>query len=59
MGLIQAPEEAASRQHTPKVAFVAKPREYVSSSGKKIGAGDIDADTVRIGCEAIETVGVI
>ncbi|MCP1401118.1 2-methylaconitate cis-trans isomerase PrpF [Achromobacter insolitus] len=42
MGLIKTLEEAASRQHTPKVAFVAKPREYVSSSGKKIDAGDID-----------------
>ncbi|WP_313378029.1 2-methylaconitate cis-trans isomerase PrpF [Achromobacter insolitus] len=42
MGLIKTLEEAASRQHTPKVAFVARPREYVSSSGKKIGAGDID-----------------
>lgn len=42
MGLIKTLEEATGRQHTPKVAFVAKPREYVSSSGKKIGAGDID-----------------
>ncbi|PXX90744.1 2-methylaconitate cis-trans isomerase PrpF [Marinobacter vulgaris] len=42
MGLIQNLEEAASRQHTPKVAFVAKPSEYVSSSGKTIGAGDVD-----------------
>ncbi|QKH36585.1 2-methylaconitate cis-trans isomerase PrpF [Achromobacter pestifer] len=42
MGLIKKLEEAASRQHTPKVAFVAAPKEYVSSSGKKIGAGDID-----------------
>ncbi|MDL0429733.1 2-methylaconitate cis-trans isomerase PrpF [Marinobacter sp. TBZ242] len=42
MGLIQKVEEAASRQHTPKVAFVAKPSEYVSSSGKTIGAGDVD-----------------
>ncbi|MDF0752146.1 2-methylaconitate cis-trans isomerase PrpF [Marinobacter sp. 71-i] len=42
MGLIQNVEEAASRQHTPKVAFVAKPSEYVSSSGKVIGAGDVD-----------------
>jgi 2-methylaconitate cis-trans-isomerase PrpF len=42
MGLIKTLEEAASRQHTPKVAFVAAPKEYVSSSGKKIGAGDID-----------------
>ena len=42
MGLIKSLEEAASRQHTPKVAFVARPRDYVASSGKKIGAGDVD-----------------
>lgn len=42
MGLIKTLEEAAGRQHTPKVAFVAPPKEYVSSSGKRIGAGDID-----------------
>ncbi|EON92763.1 AcnD-accessory protein PrpF [Marinobacter lipolyticus SM19] len=42
MGLIQNIEEAANRQHTPKVAFVAKPVDYVSSSGKNIGAGDVD-----------------
>ncbi len=42
MGLIKKLEEAASRQHTPKVAFVAPPKEYVSSSGKQIGRGDID-----------------
>ncbi len=42
MGLIQAPEEAASRQHTPKVAFVAPPKDYVASSGKAIAADDID-----------------
>jgi len=42
MGLIQSVEEAASRQHTPKVAFVAKPSDYVSFSGKAIGAGDVD-----------------
>ncbi len=42
MGLIRAPEEAAKRQHTPKVAFVAPPRDYVSSSGKAIRASDID-----------------
>ncbi len=42
MGLIKNVEEAASRQHTPKVAFVAKPSDYVSSSGKTIGAGDVD-----------------
>ena len=42
MGLISHLDEAAKRQHTPKVAFVAKPASYVSSSGKKVAAGDID-----------------
>jgi probable AcnD-accessory protein PrpF len=42
MGLIRTPDEAATRQHTPKVAFVAPPRGYVASSGKAIAAGDID-----------------
>ncbi|PCM45643.1 2-methylaconitate cis-trans isomerase PrpF [Marinobacter sp. ANT_B65] len=42
MGLIQNIEEAESRQHTPKVAIVAPPADYTSSSGKKIAAGDID-----------------
>jgi hypothetical protein len=42
MGLIQDLDEAAKRQHTPKIAFVAKPAEYVSSSGKRVTAGDAD-----------------
>jgi probable AcnD-accessory protein PrpF len=42
MGLIEHAEEAARRQHTPKVAFVAKPLGYVSSSGKQVAAGDVD-----------------
>ena len=42
MGLIKTPEEAATRQHTPKVAFVAPPKDYVSSSGKRIAADAID-----------------
>jgi probable AcnD-accessory protein PrpF len=42
MGLIKAPEEAQKRQHTPKIAFVAKPKDYVASSGKTIAASDID-----------------
>ena len=42
MGLISHLDEAAQRQHTPKVAFVAKPAEYVSSSGKTVAAGDVD-----------------
>lgn len=42
MGLIDSIEEAASRQHTPKVAFVGQAKSYTSSSGKEINAGDID-----------------
>ncbi|PIF74444.1 2-methylaconitate cis-trans isomerase [Variovorax sp. 54] len=42
MGLIRTLDEAASRQHTPKVAFVAKPAGYTASSGKAVAAGDID-----------------
>ena len=33
---------AAGRQHTPKVAFVAPPKDYVASSGKAVKAGDVD-----------------
>ena len=42
MGLISRLEEAANRQHTPKLAFVASPRGYRASSGKQIDEGDID-----------------
>ncbi len=42
MGLIKGPGEAAQRQHTPKIAFVAPPTAYVASSGKQIQAGEID-----------------
>ena len=42
MGLIQSPQEAARRQHTPKVAFVAPPVDYTASSGQCIAAADID-----------------
>ncbi|MET3135101.1 putative AcnD-accessory protein PrpF [Oxalobacteraceae bacterium GrIS 1.11] len=42
MGLIEHLDEAATRQHTPKVAFVAAPAAYVSSSGKPVAAGEID-----------------
>ncbi len=42
MGLIETIEQAATRQHTPKVAFVAPAQDYVSSSGKQIAAGEID-----------------
>ncbi len=42
MGLIKDVSEAATRQHTPKVAFVAQPASYTASSGKQVHAGDID-----------------
>jgi len=42
MGLIDDLEQAAERQHTPKVAIVAPPVDYISSSGKPIVAADID-----------------
>ena len=44
MGLIKTAEEAVSRQHTPKLAFVAPPTAYQSSSGKPIAASAIDVN---------------
>ena len=42
MGLITDVSEAAKRQHTPKLAFVAPPKAYAASSGKAVAASDID-----------------
>ncbi|MDN6322442.1 MAG: putative methylaconitate Delta-isomerase PrpF, partial [Halomonas sp.] len=42
MGLISDINEAANRQHTPKVAFVGPPVDYLSSSGKGVKAADND-----------------
>ncbi|QBJ79377.1 2-methylaconitate cis-trans isomerase PrpF [Aquitalea sp. USM4] len=42
MGLIKDIAEAATRQHTPKIAFVAPPAAYIASSGKEITPADID-----------------
>ena len=42
MGLIEHIDDAAKRQHTPKVAMVAPPAQYVSASGKTIHANDTD-----------------
>ncbi|WP_026354506.1 2-methylaconitate cis-trans isomerase PrpF [Massilia niastensis] len=42
MGLIAGIEDAAKRQHTPKVAFVAAPADYVASSGRQVASGDVD-----------------
>jgi hypothetical protein len=48
MGLIQSPDEAQQRQHTPKIAFVAPPKGYRASSGKSI-----DADTIDLNVRAL------
>jgi len=42
MGLIGKLEDAATRQHTPKVAFVAPPQDYIASSGKPVTTADAD-----------------
>ncbi|MBM4938477.1 2-methylaconitate cis-trans isomerase PrpF [Vibrio parahaemolyticus] len=42
MGLISELEEAQTRQHTPKIAFVSKPKSYQSSSGKTVNESEID-----------------
>jgi probable AcnD-accessory protein PrpF len=42
MGLIADVSQAAGRQHTPKVAFVAPPADYMSSAGRQVAASDID-----------------
>ncbi|MDO7412482.1 2-methylaconitate cis-trans isomerase PrpF [Acinetobacter baumannii] len=42
MGLIKDIAEAAARQHTPKIAFVSKPKNYTASSGKNVSEKDVD-----------------
>jgi probable AcnD-accessory protein PrpF len=42
MGLIKHIDEAEKRQHTPKIAFVARPANYISSSGKQVNATEVD-----------------
>lgn len=42
MGLIKTPAEAATRQHTPKVAFVAPAKDYSTASGKQVKADEVD-----------------
>jgi hypothetical protein len=42
MGLIKHVDEAARRQHTPKVAYVARPADYLASSGKRVETRDVD-----------------
>jgi 2-methylaconitate cis-trans-isomerase PrpF len=42
MGLIRTLDEAARRQHTPKLAFVAPADTYTASSGRSVEAREID-----------------
>lgn len=43
MGLASSPEQATrERQHTPKVAFFAKPRDYLTSRGARVSGQNID-----------------
>ncbi|UOP05060.1 2-methylaconitate cis-trans isomerase PrpF [Conchiformibius kuhniae] len=42
MGLIKDLSEAATRAHTPKIAWVAPPQSYTASSGKTVSAADTD-----------------
>jgi 2-methylaconitate cis-trans-isomerase PrpF len=42
MGLVRSAEQAAARQHTPKIAFVAPPADHVVASGKRMAAGEVD-----------------
>lgn len=42
MGLINDVSEAATRQHTPKLAWVAPAQSYTASSGKRVAMDDID-----------------
>lgn len=42
MGLIEDLSEAETRQHTPKIAFVAPAKGYTASSGKAVDGADVD-----------------
>jgi len=42
MGLISDPAEALTKQHTPKIAFVSKAQDFITSSGKEVSASEMD-----------------
>jgi probable AcnD-accessory protein PrpF len=42
MKLAKTPMEAATRGHTPKIAFIAPPAEYQASDGRRVAADSID-----------------
>ncbi len=49
MGLIKDLADAATRQHTPKIAFVAPPQAYVASSGKRIEDAEVLVRALSMG----------
>ena len=49
MGLIKDLADAATRQHTPKIAFVAPPQPYVASSGKRIEDAEVLVRALSMG----------
>jgi len=42
MGLVESVADAENRQHTPKIAYVAKPSDYMAASGKQVCADNVD-----------------
>ena len=43
MGLVASPEEATTRRpHSPKLAFVAPPADYIAADGKAMASGSLD-----------------
>ncbi|WP_227815504.1 2-methylaconitate cis-trans isomerase PrpF [Nitrogeniibacter aestuarii] len=45
MGLASTIEEAAARQHTPKLAFMAPSAGFVAADGRRFAEGDVDVCT--------------
>src|SRR5680860_136108 len=42
MGLVESVADAENRLHTPKIAYVAKPSDYMATSGKQVCADNVD-----------------
>ncbi len=42
IGVMKSPEDAKTQQHTPKIAFVSPPADFVTSSGKEVKASEMD-----------------
>ena len=52
MGLASTIEEAATRQHTPKLAFMAPSAGFVAADGRRFAEGDVDV------CTRVLSIGV-